>query len=585
MMSDVLASSKQDMAPGPSGVGHNQAVDRLNRRMNAYRSLHEKQVPNYERAMSTSNNQTLKETMMLQQRFLENNKSKKGTKKSQSEKQQSKMAGAVNKDVSNATSGLNSKMNNSQMSMNGLPQYGGGGGVKRPPPEDDPKSLDNCVDPAKRLNLDPGIKCEMSPSGPAEGSFNNHDFGKYSSTDSKSDIVGKCEPKDEMLNFKDDSLGDLDGIIMNSDTFNDLMSDLNIPNDFIDQFEFNDKNTLEDLGNVIGSEFGGAGGIDDKDDSFLPQQPDDSPSSNSRPNQASMSAAGSSSSYSGNDIQQQQQGSQMNPMEGSNAAERLKIMAQQHQQHQATPPCGGMGPSGMRPAAMGGPPMQGQGQQQHMYHSNMQQQQQQQQQQQMPHSQQQQQQPQHQMGPNSMSNGHMMGGNLPPGGMPMPPQQQQQQQQGMHPGMRQGGGPPGSMPNLPTMPLPQSMPSSPMASSSPMQQMSNMQHMQHGMPNGPMVHNPAGMGPGPGMHQNMYNNSMMDPTTAMVRMRAQGRYRLGTPNPNAMPNNMRPGMPMGAGGPVMPGQSSPMGGGMPQPQVMSNQNMRQQVSIHFLGFS
>ena len=151
--------------------------------------------------------------------------------------------------------------------------------------------------------------------------------------------------------------------------------------------------------------------------------------------------------------------------------------------------------------------------------------------------------------------------------------------------MRQGGGPPGSMPNLPTMPLPQSMPSSPMASSSPMQQMSNMQHMQHGMPNGPMVHNPAGMGPGPGMHQNMYNNSMMDPTTAMVRMRAQGRYRLGTPNPNAMPNNMRPGMPMGAGGPVMPGQSSPMGGGMPQPQVMSNQNMRQQVSIHFLGFS
>jgi hypothetical protein len=42
-----------------------------------------------------------------------------------------------------------------------------------------------------------------------------------------------------------------------------------------------------------------------------------------------------SGSYGGNDIQQQQ-GAQMNPMEGSNAAERLKIMAQQHQQHQVS---------------------------------------------------------------------------------------------------------------------------------------------------------------------------------------------------------------------------------------------------------
>lgn len=577
-MSDVLASSKQDMAPGPSGVSRNQALERLNRRMNSYRSLHEKQVPNYDKAMNSSNNQTFRETMLLQQRFLENNKSKKGSKKS--EKQQSKMAGAVNKDSNSAaaasaaaaaaSAGLNNKMNNSQMSMNGLPQYGGGGGIKRPLPEDDNKSLDNCVDPAKRLNLEPGIKCELSPPGASEGNFNNHDFGKYSASDSKGDIVGKVEPKDDVLNFKDDSLGDLDGI-MNSDTFNDLMSDLNIPNDFIDQFEFNDKNALEDLGNVIGSEFGGAAGcLDDKDDAFLTHEADEDGASSHRPNHMS----GSSSSFSNNDIQhqqqqQQQQGSQMNPMEASNAAERLKIMAQQHQQHQANPPvsCGGMGPSGMGPSRMGGPPMQGQPPH-NMYHTNLQQQQQQQQQ--MQNSQQQQQQPHHQMGPNSMANGHMMQGNLPPGGMPM----QQQQQQGIHPGMRPGG-PPGSMPNLPTMPLPQSMPSSPMTSSSPMQQMPNMQHMQHGMPNGPMGHNP---GMGPGMHPNMYNNSMMDPQTAMVRMRAQGRYRLGTPNPNAMPNNMRPGMQPGAGGPVMPGQNSPMGGGMPQPQVMSNQNMRQQVS-------
>ena len=126
--------------------------------------------------------------------------------------------------------------------MNGLPQYGGGGGIKRPPPEDDKKPLDNCLDPAKRLNLDPAIKSESPPS---VSDFSSHDFGKYSGSsgaaaaggDSKSDIVAKLEPKEEVLNFKDDSLGDLDGI-MNSDTFNDLMSDLNIPNDFIDQVNF-----------------------------------------------------------------------------------------------------------------------------------------------------------------------------------------------------------------------------------------------------------------------------------------------------------------------------------------------------------
>jgi hypothetical protein len=231
--------------------------------MNAYRSLHDKQLPNYDRAMSTSSNQHIKETMMLQQRFLENNKAKKGSKKSQGEKQQNKMTGAVAKEGSSAaaTSGVNKGATHPQMSMNGLPQYGGGG-VKRPPPEDDLKPLDNCVDPAKRLNLDPGIKCE-SPGSAAEGGFGNHDFAKYSVPDSKSDIVGKVEPKDEVLNFKDDSLGDLEGI-MNSDTFNDLMSDLNIPNDFIDQFEFNDKNALEDLGNVIGSELGSGSGIDEK---------------------------------------------------------------------------------------------------------------------------------------------------------------------------------------------------------------------------------------------------------------------------------------------------------------------------------
>ncbi len=618
MMSDVLASSKQDMAQGPSGggphSGRNQAsAERLDRRMNVYRTLHSNKLPSYDRAMNNANQQQYHETAVLHQRLMNSGKKTKGPKKSNSEKQQSKMAGTVNKDNSssnnspaNSGAGVN-KMNNSQLTMNGLPQYGGGGGIKRPPPEDDKKSLDNCVDPAKRPNLETGIKCE-SPSSVSEGNFSNHDFGKYSNSnnaDNKSDIVGKIEPKEEVLNFKDDSLGDLDGI-MNSDTFNDLMSDLNIPNDFIDQFEFNDKNALEDLGNVIGSELGSGAGLDDKDDEFL-QQPIDSPppnmggASNSGANSRPPQMSGSSSFAGNNDIQQQQQQpGNINPMEANNAAERLKIMAQQHQQHQSTPPvsCGGMGPSGMGPSRMGpGPPMQQQqqqqqGQQPNMYHGNMHQ----------PNQQ------QHQMpgGPNSLTNGHMMGG------MPMSQQQHPRGGDPMHPGMRQGGPPPGSLPNLPTMPLPlpQSMPSPLMtcgsmttSTSSPamsnmsaaqMQQqhqqqqqqqqlqqqaqMSNMTHqqhgggpMQHGMPNGPM-----GPGPGPGgMHPTMYNNGMMNP--AMVeRMRAaQGRYRLGTPNPH----NMRPGLPMsGAPGQVVPGQNSPIGGGMPQPQVMSNQNMRQQVS-------
>ena len=104
MMSDVLASSKQDMAPGPSGGvshGRNSSAERLNRRMNAYRNLHEKQLPTYDRAMNSSNSQHYNETLMLRQRFIEANKTKKGTKKSASEKAQSKMAGAMNKDNSN----------------------------------------------------------------------------------------------------------------------------------------------------------------------------------------------------------------------------------------------------------------------------------------------------------------------------------------------------------------------------------------------------------------------------------------------------------------------------------------------------
>jgi hypothetical protein len=175
------------------------------------------------------------------------------------------MAGTAAKDSSSPASGQTK--HGSQVAMNGLPQYGaaGGGGIKRPPPEDDKKSGD--VDPAKRMNLDPAIKTE-SPSSVSDANF---DF-KYSNSAESSKTSDKLDSKDDVLNFKDDSLGDFDGL-MNNDTFNDLMSDLNIPTDFIDSFEFNDKNTLEDLSNVIGSEFGSGSGLDDKDDSFSTLSP------------------------------------------------------------------------------------------------------------------------------------------------------------------------------------------------------------------------------------------------------------------------------------------------------------------------
>lgn len=217
--------------------------------------------------------------------------------------------------------------------------------------------------------------------------------------------------------------------------------------------------------------------------------------------------------------------------------------------------------------------------------------------------------PNAQMSHNAMSNGHMMPGNLPPQGMQVPQSNQMVRDQNMHPGNMRG-----PLPNLPTMPLPPSMSSSMMtsgsltSSSSTPPSMSNMSVAQmqqpqlpsmphqHGsmhnmgnapmgnMTNGPMnnmTNGPIGMnsqcGPGGGppggmsMYNNSSHNGMMDP--AMVR-RAQGRYRLGTPNTNS---NMRPGVPMNQSNHVMPGQNSPIGGGMQQPPVISNQNVRQQV--------
>ena len=103
----------------------------------------------------------------------------------------------------------------------------------------------------------------------------------------------------------------------------------------------------------------------------------------------------------------------------------------------------------------------------------------------------------------------------------------------------------------------------------------------NGAPNGP----PGGPHPG-----QMGPNGPMDPNMAM-RMKAQGRYRMGNPGGGGGPGvpgvpgpggaggpGMRPGMPPGA---IRPGQQmgpGPMGGGQGGPMnqhMMPNQGMRQ----------
>lgn len=165
-----------------------------------------------------------------------------------------------------ASSANKQTKHNSLVPVNGQLQYGtaGRGAIKRPHPEDNKKAMDS----VKRMNIDPGSIKTESPSSVSDSNF---EF-KYSNSAESNKIGDNLFSKDDALSFKDDSLGDFDGL-MNNDTFNDLMSDLNIPTDFIDSFEFNDKSTLEDLSNVIGSEFGSASGLDDKDDSFSSLSP------------------------------------------------------------------------------------------------------------------------------------------------------------------------------------------------------------------------------------------------------------------------------------------------------------------------
>lgn len=268
----------------------------------------------------------------------------------------------------------------------------------------------------------------------------------------------------------------------------------------------------------------------------------------------------------------------MNSME-SNAAERLKIMAQQHQstsQGACGSPMSSM-PSSMAPQRMGS--IDQMGGQPGGYLNSMQQ--------------------------SSMSNGHINSDNMSPGGMQASHHGQPQLVRGQNTHSRNVGG---QVPNLPTMPLPPPM-SSPMMTSgaqastsdttsmstmsvAQMQQLPHPPHQHgsmHNMANSAMgnmttglmgnaTNGPANCGEGGGpsggmtMYHNVSHPSMVDP--AMVQ-RSQGRYRLGTPNGNP---NMRPGMHVNHGNQAMPGRNSPLGSGMQQPPVISNHNVRQQVS-------
>jgi hypothetical protein len=258
--------------------------------------------------------------------------------------------------------------------------------------------------------------------------------------------------------------------------------------------------------------------------------------------------------------QQQQQQQQSNSME-SNAAERLKIMAQQHQSTSQGACGSSMGNAPQRMGAMGQ-----MGVQPNTYHNSM---------------------PNTQMQQNPMSNSHVPPDHMSPGGMQVTHQGHPQNVHSRNMG--------GSVPNLPTMPLPPSMPSPMMSGGPPTPtsdappSMSHMsvaqmqQHHQHGsmhnmgnMTNGPMGNMTNGQnnlqgGESMPMYNNVPHSMMVD--QAMVQ-RAQGRYRLGTPNNNP---NMRPGMQMNQ---VLPGQQSPVGSSMQQLPVNpnNNQNIRQQVS-------
>ncbi len=337
--------------PGGGGEGvvvggpKTNALARLNRRMSGYRERRESLEDRYDRARGAYNAQAQGETAALAQKVVESTKTKKGSKKSSADKQ--KVKDAFNGGVAN----------------------GFGGGIKRSraASEDEKKEV-------KRPNLD--VKRE-APSPVVQAK--NPEVKQEPKAEPSQPEVKEEVNKNESLEGLDD-LKDFMGESLDDSNLNDLINDL--PNDFIDNFDFDKGEMLEDLGNAVGAEFSGDGGG---------APPSAVGRSNSQPvpgGDESSPAMPRANSFDGGRANSPKGSSSME------AAQRLKIMAQQHQQQ-----LGGGPPPPMRGMA----PQQ---QQQQNCRPNMAQQQQ-----------------LHMGGGNPMYGMHMHNGMMPGGGGPrqMPP--------------------------------------------------------------------------------------------------------------------------------------------------------------------
>ena len=401
-LSDVLPP----VAPAQDALQQPQpkqgALDRLKRRMENYRDMQSNRLPQYDQTMSQINVQQMQETKVLRQKFLES-KAKKPNKKSSSSSSAEKL-----KQDMNAMSNMNGMMQyhghaNANLGPGGPPghptlgppghpghmNHGNHGGSQqmlhhpsvpqKRPLEEDTK---NTPDTAKRLNLENGnsssdgshnsVKREPSPLEskfqPGGNNFpsnsvhtsttSNNNSGKHSADGSLADVKPVIKTEDTSADYKlpgsqeeadskiksevdslkqeADTLGDLDlkdfdGFDgMNTDTFQDLMDDLP---------EF-DKNFYETL------DFGdGKNGVDDGDDEKL------------------INDAEAEAQLCHTSLPEGSQTSSVSSMGGTlptstststqpNAAEALKMMAQQHQQ----PNMGMNGPPAPPSSMAGGPP-------------------------------------------------------------------------------------------------------------------------------------------------------------------------------------------------------------------------------------
>eukprot|EP00095_Tigriopus_kingsejongensis_P003676 maker-scaffold11_size778918-snap-gene-5.24 protein:Tk03676 transcript:maker-scaffold11_size778918-snap-gene-5.24-mRNA-1 annotation:"hypothetical protein BRAFLDRAFT_69639" len=540
MMSDVLAQPPEGARGPPGGVGgpggpsggggaggvpggpakNPAAIGRLKRRMDSYRHHEDKSNRTYETSMSSFNHQQMSETLVLRQKYLDSTKTKKGSKKSAAEAKQ-KAAAAMNH-------GPGTSANNSVHTANGAPSYPNTSnhGMKRPRAslEDDRSGLEA----PKRANLETEVKHEAvspHPSAP-DNPYHRHALpGEHPlpSGSGQSELkplseVGPVEIKEEN---KDDTLGDLDlhdfmdengEGIMNPEMLNDLIGDLQ-DSDFMDNFDFGDsKSDLDDLTSSLGPELeashhSGATVIKSEvsedvkppaslvgpagpNSNYHPPPPSGHPMAGGGPKTSRQNSFEGRTNNVPPPPTSANQGSP-HPQSGAStgghvptslqqmdAAEKLKIMAQQHQQHHSGPP----------------------------------------------HS-------------------HPMFNTM----TPMPPNGTMMRPAGIRPGIRPGLNP--MPPNLPTAPIPQSAASSMGTPSSGIMTSSSQ---------GPIMSRMMGpqMGPvGPAMP---FNGS--SPMTAeQVRMRAQSRYRMGTPNPS----NIRH--------PLPPHSHPPSSSQGPRPPQLNNQ--------------